>query len=86
MTPTFLDGAVQDVAFEKPEGASTVRRRHHARFWQTNMTLMGSPVWVATASFDSRLEIGTAVHFAEEMGDKGPQASTVRMPSGVIRP
>lgn len=27
-----------------------------------------------------RLEIGTPVHFAEEMGDKGPQASTVRIP------
>lgn len=27
-----------------------------------------------------RLEIGTSVHFAEEMGDKGPQASTVRLP------
>jgi cold shock CspA family protein/ribosome-associated translation inhibitor RaiA len=27
----------------------------------------------------NRLEIGTSVHFAEEMGDKGPQASTVRV-------
>jgi cold shock CspA family protein len=26
-----------------------------------------------------RLEVGHEVHFAEEMGDKGPQASTVRM-------
>jgi undecaprenyl-diphosphatase len=61
VTPTFLDGAVQDIAFEKPEGAATVRRRHHARFWLTSATLGGVPVWVATASFDSRLEIGTTI-------------------------
>jgi ribosomal subunit interface protein len=27
----------------------------------------------------SRLEIGSSVHFTEEMGDKGPQASTVHV-------
>jgi len=32
---------------------------------------------VLGAGFD-RLDIGSEVHFAEEMGDKGPQASTVR--------
>jgi cold shock CspA family protein len=26
-----------------------------------------------------QLEIGTQVHFVEELGDKGPQASTVRL-------
>ena len=61
VTPAFLDGTVQDIAFEKPEGAATVRRRHHARFWLTSATLGGVPVWVATASFDSRLEIGTTI-------------------------
>jgi undecaprenyl-diphosphatase len=61
VTPTFLAGAVQDIAFEKPEGAATVRRRHHVRFWQTSSTVRGVPVWVATASFDSRLEIGTTI-------------------------
>lgn len=33
---------------------------------------------VVQASFD-RLEVGTAVYFAEETGDKGPQAITVRV-------
>jgi undecaprenyl-diphosphatase len=61
VTPTFLDGAVQDVAFEKSSGTATVRRRHHIRFWQTHATINGVPVWVATASFDSRLEIGTTI-------------------------
>jgi membrane-associated phospholipid phosphatase len=61
VTPTFLDGAVQDVAFEKPEGSATVRRRHHARFWKTRLTVRGVPVWVATASYDSGLEIGSTI-------------------------
>lgn len=61
VTPTFLAGAVQDIAFEKPEGTATVRRRHHARFWQTHRTLDGVPVWVATASFDSHLEIASTI-------------------------
>jgi cold shock CspA family protein/ribosome-associated translation inhibitor RaiA len=30
-----------------------------------------------------RLEVGAQVHFAEEMGEKGPQASTVRVISNV---
>ena len=37
---------------------------------------------VLTPGFD-RLEVGAQVHFAEEMGEKGPQASTVRVISNV---
>jgi cold shock CspA family protein len=33
---------------------------------------------VLQTSFD-RLEVGTEVYFAEEVGEKGPQASTVRV-------
>jgi cold shock CspA family protein len=36
---------------------------------------------VLAPGFD-RLDVGTEVHFAEEMGDKGPQASTVRFAAG----
>lgn len=37
---------------------------------------------VLAPGFD-RLEVGAQVHFAEEMGEKGPQASTVRVISNV---
>jgi len=37
---------------------------------------------VLTPGFD-RLEVGAQVHFAEEMGEKGPQASTVRVINNV---
>lgn len=61
VTPSFLGGRVHDVAFEKPEGQATVRRRHHCRWWKTGFTFQGEPVWVATASFDASLEIGSAI-------------------------
>lgn len=52
VTPAFIRAQPNDVAFEKPTAANTVRQRHHARFWQTNFTVDGVPVWVGTASFD----------------------------------
>lgn len=63
VTPAFVEGKANDIAFEKPQGTPTARRRHHARFWLTGVTLDGKPVWVGTASFDMRLEIGTAIPF-----------------------
>lgn len=61
VTPSFIDGQVQNISFEKPEGQATVRRRHHCRWWKTNYTFRGRPVWVATASYDTSLEIGSAI-------------------------
>jgi undecaprenyl-diphosphatase len=61
VTPTFLSGSVQDLAFEKPEGAATARRRHHNRFWMTGLRVNGVPVWVATASLDTGLELGKTI-------------------------
>jgi membrane-associated phospholipid phosphatase len=61
VTPSFLGGRVQDIAFEQPVGTPTIRRRRHDRWWLTSFTLDGRPVWVASASLDSRLEIGSAI-------------------------
>lgn len=61
VTPAFVGGKANDLAFERPQGVATVRRRHHVRFWSTNVRLDGRVVWVATASFDMRLEIGSAL-------------------------
>jgi undecaprenyl-diphosphatase len=63
VTPAFIGGKPNDLAFEKSEGVASARRRHHARFWETNLLLDGKPVWVGTASFDDRLEIGSALPF-----------------------
>ncbi len=55
VTPSFLNTQPNDIAFEKPTEANTVRQRHHIRFCLTNFQWDGIPVWVATASFDDGL-------------------------------
>ena len=47
---TAYNGRCQDLAFEKPEGAS-VERRHHVRFWRDHGQEEGT-VWLGTATFD----------------------------------
>ena len=54
VTPSFLGGQVQTLAFELPQGRATIRRRHHCRWWKTDYTFRGAPVWVATASLTNR--------------------------------
>jgi undecaprenyl-diphosphatase len=85
VTPTFMAGDVQDVAFEKPEGQATVRRRHHCRWWKTRFRLNGEPVWVATASFDSRLEIGSAIPLPTHHVDPDIDAEQRYLVAGLVR-
>jgi len=48
----FYDGRRQDLAFEKPAGASP-RERHHARFWLAlEHGKSGLPLWLGSATFD----------------------------------
>jgi undecaprenyl-diphosphatase len=58
VTPAFLGGRPQDLAFERDVEAGSVAKRHHARVWFSGQALFdGSPIWLATASLDDRLEI-----------------------------
>ncbi|MCB5291904.1 LssY C-terminal domain-containing protein [Arthrobacter sp. SO3] len=59
VTPSYLNSEPETVAFEKPTDANTLVQRHHTRLWKTSFTLDGQPVWVATASFDKGIGIGT---------------------------
>jgi len=48
----FVFGRRQDLAFEKPKGASA-RRRHHVRFWSwVDGGHAGKPLWIGSATFD----------------------------------
>jgi hypothetical protein len=51
-TPTFWNGKPNEIAFEKPTPADTVRERHHLHLWDTPYMLNGKPVWVGTVHFD----------------------------------
>lgn len=59
VTPSYLDSEPETVAFEKPTDINTLVQRHHTRLWKTSLTLEGRPVWVATASFDRGIGVGT---------------------------
>ncbi|MGI8510326.1 MAG: LssY C-terminal domain-containing protein [Gemmatimonadaceae bacterium] len=54
VSPLYLLGRQQDIAFEREVGNSA-RRRHHARFWLANGILHdGRAVWIGDATFDQR--------------------------------
>jgi hypothetical protein len=59
--PSFLDGRLHDVAFQKHDEGDSSRRRHHVRWWHTEFVCEGRPVWVATASYDAGVGISRFV-------------------------
>jgi len=57
MTPSFWNKQVHDFGFEKSTGSQSVRQRHHARFWKTNLiTAQGENVYVGTVSLDTGIK------------------------------
>ena len=51
VTPAFLVGRPQDMAFELAVDAGSVSKRHHTRVWASGFARSdGTPIWVATAS------------------------------------
>ncbi len=62
MTPAFYNTTANDLGFEKQlTDDATARRRHHARFWKTQYSVDGRPLWVGTASLDNGIEIGSKI-------------------------
>ena len=51
VSPLYLFGRKQDLAFEQEVGRSA-DRRHHVRWWLTDQTETGRPFWIGDASFD----------------------------------
>jgi hypothetical protein len=50
----FLYGRPEDFAFEQPVGDDP-RHRHHVRFWRSQKTDQGRPIWVGAATYDERV-------------------------------
>lgn len=51
----YLFGRKEDLAFEQPVG-NNPRKRHHVRFWRSEKRDPdGRPVWLGSATFDSRV-------------------------------
>ncbi len=51
VSPLYLFGRKQDLAFEQEVGRSA-DRRHHVRWWLTGQSEQGRPFWLGDASFD----------------------------------
>lgn len=63
LTPSFWNGQPHVFGFEKPGAQNSVRERHHARFWRTNLrTPDGQIVYTGTASFDIGMKWGGFTH------------------------
>jgi len=54
ISPLFLFGRKQDLAFEQPIGNSP-RQRHHVRFWRWDQEEDGRTVWFGSATLDERV-------------------------------
>lgn len=55
VSPLFLDGRKQDLAFEQPVGHDP-RQRHHVRFWKSReVDDAGRPAWFGSATYDRRV-------------------------------
>ena len=55
VSPLYLWGHKQDLAFEKPVGDDP-RRRHHVRFWKSDqIDAQGRPLWAGSVTYDERV-------------------------------
>lgn len=57
VTPSFYANKPNDMGFEKATEKNSVRQRHHTRYWKTGYQINNQDLWVATASFDQKVEI-----------------------------
>ena len=71
----YLFGRKQDLAFELPVGDSP-RQRHHVRFWLSDATENGRPVYVGSATFD--VSVGLSHTTGEVTHHIGPDIDAER--------
>ena len=68
VTPYFWEGNPNDLAYQRPDAADTLRRRHHVRLWETRFaTSDGRQVFVGSASFDDGLKWGLTHHISPDL-------------------
>ncbi len=72
----FYDGRRQDLAFQKPSGASA-STRHHVRFWEAvEAGDDGLPVWLGAATFDR--SVGVSHYTGQVTHHIGPDIDAER--------
>ena len=52
VSPLYYEGRVEDLAYEKPDGANAARR-HHVRLWRVlDVGLEDRPIWLGASTYD----------------------------------
>lgn len=63
VTPSFWNGQVHELGFQRETSDKSLRERHHARFWFSGfLSADGRRIYLGTASFDDRLKWGLTHH------------------------
>jgi LssY-like putative type I secretion system component LssY len=75
VSPLYLFGRQEDLAFEQPVGDSPAQR-HHVRFWRWNKLFEDRPVWFGSATFDER--VGLSYTTAQVTHHIGPNVDAER--------
>ena len=61
ISPLYIFGRAQDLAFEKP--TNDVQNRDHIRLWKAETIISAQNIWVGQASYDSGIELSATNHF-----------------------
>jgi len=76
VSPLYLDGRPEDVAYELPSGDSA-RQRHHVRLWKVlDSGEEGRPVWLGSATFDR--SVGMSDYTGQLTHDIAPDVDAER--------
>lgn len=85
VAPSFWDGLVNDLSFEKTTLARTVRERHQTRLWKTDIqTSDGRAVYVGTAVFDAGLKWHVAYRIGPDVDTERDRLLRDLLAAGVV--
>lgn len=84
VSPLYLRGRRQDVAYQRDVDRS-VKRRHHVRFWLSEVVHAdGRPVWIGSATYDWRLKLSLMHKIAPDVDVERDRMLDMLDAAGVI--
>ncbi|MDP3948040.1 MAG: LssY C-terminal domain-containing protein [bacterium] len=85
-TPSFWNAFPNELSFEQPTAADTVRERHHIHFWKTPFVVdSGEDVWFGTAHFDMAIKISSGVVLPTHVIDPAVDKERDKIKNNLLR-
>lgn len=85
VAPSFWNDLVNDLSFEKSTPARTVRKRHQARLWRTDIQSSdGQVVYVGTAVFDAGLKWRVVYRIGPDLDAEREELLSDLLAAGVV--